>query len=122
MKVRLYSKNIDISAPMSNLITQKLVAPVNRLLSDIDAKMNVPFDIEIGKRSVRDADIQWFCEVNIAVPGEHLPLRVRVSRASFDAAVNGVKDTIEQRVKRFKGKRKAEILRGARKFKSHFRS
>lgn len=122
MKVRLYAKNIDISASMNSLITHKLVRPVKRLLDATDEKIDIPFDIEIGKRSVRDSDIRWFCEVNITLPGKNLPLRVRVSAVSFDAAVNGAKDAIEQRITRFKGKRKAETLRGARKMKNRLRN
>ena len=105
---------------MNALVTKKLIDPVKRLLSRIDEKTDIPFDIEIGKRSVRDADIQWFCEVNITLPGKSLPLRVRESEASFDAAVNSVKNVIERRIGQFKGKQKSKVLRGARKFKSRF--
>ena len=122
MKVRLYSKNIAITKSIDVLITQKLINPVKRLLFELDGKIDVPFDIEIGKSSVKDVTIQWFCEVNISLPGISLPLRVRVSAASFDGAVNGVKDGIEERIKKFKGKKRAQVLRGARRVKNRFRN
>lgn len=99
----------------------KLIDPVGRLLPKVDAKINVPFDIEIRKRTVRDASLQWLCEAQISVPGKRLPLRVTAVGPTLEAAVNSVKDGIEQRIKKFKGKKQARTLRGARKIKERLK-
>ncbi|MBI4114931.1 MAG: HPF/RaiA family ribosome-associated protein [Candidatus Niyogibacteria bacterium] len=121
MKVRLYGKNVDITESMNALITEKLVNPVKRLLPKIDKKMDMQFDIEVRRRTVKDDDVRWLCEINIVVPGRRLPLRVVAQGPSFQGAVDAAKDMAEQRIKKFKGKQKTKTLRGARKFMSRMR-
>jgi len=121
MKVRLYGKNIEITPSMEVLINKKLVFPIKRLLSTIDAKVNAQCDIEIRKRSVRNADVEWLCEVQVAVPDRRLPIRMSAVGASLEAAINEAKDGIERRIKKFKGKRRTRTLRGARRAKEALR-
>ncbi|MDP2676996.1 MAG: HPF/RaiA family ribosome-associated protein [bacterium] len=121
MKVRLYGKNIGITTSMEVLVNKKLVLPIGRLLSNIDVKTNVQCDIEIRKRSVRNADIEWLCEAQVTVPERRLPIRVSAVGASLEAAINEAKDGIERRIKKFKGKRQTRTLRGARRAKEALR-
>ncbi|PIR69919.1 MAG: hypothetical protein COU47_00610 [Candidatus Niyogibacteria bacterium CG10_big_fil_rev_8_21_14_0_10_46_36] len=122
MKIRIYSKNLEITKSIEVLVNTKLAVPIKRLLPKIDKKMNAQCDIEIRKRSVRNASTQWFCEAQVVVPGRRLPLRMSAVAASLEAAVNEAKDGIERRIKSFKGKKESRSRRGARQAKEVLKS
>ena len=108
MRINFKATNIDHTPAIDTLFDEKLVAPVRRLLGDIDAKVDLLFDVEFERTTHhhRHGKI-WRAEAQLNLPRRSSELRAEAMGESLEEAVNIVKSELLREIARYKEERRA---------------
>jgi len=97
IEVNIYGKDIDISEHLEDQVYRK-VSDLDRFLDDIvDARVDLK---STNARSAEEREV-----VQITVQGKGFLLRAEEKASDIVGALNLAVDTIQRRIKRYKGKR-----------------
>lgn len=97
MDVKIFGRNIDIGENLEEQVQRK-VAGLDRFLEDI-----VEARVELSSTNAKSADEREV--VQITVQGKGFILRAEERSSDIVAALNMAVDTLQRRIKRYKGKR-----------------
>lgn len=105
MRVKLKTTNFSLTPALDDLVQKKLVLPVEKLISKIDEKSDIIFDVELAKTSKRHQKGQiWRAEAQLSLPGKKAPLRAEAVAESIQIAVNETKNEILREIKKYRRK------------------
>ena len=105
MRVLIKTTNFSLTPALENLIQEKLVLPVEKLIAKIDEKTNIIFDIELAKTSKRHQKGRiWRAEAQLSLPGRKTPLRAEAVAESLRIAVDENKKEILREIKKYRHK------------------
>lgn len=104
LEVNIFSRNINVSDELREQIERK-VAGLDRYLEDIlDARVDIA---ETNARNLDERDV-----VQITVQGKGFILRAEERASDIGSALNLAVDTLQKRIRRFKGKRNQRWKQG----------
>ena len=104
VEVKIFGRNIDISEDLKDQIQFK-VSGLDKFLEDItEARVDVS---STNARSANEREV-----VQITVQGKGFILRAEERSAEIGAALNLAVDTLQRRIRRFKGKRNQRWKQG----------
>ncbi len=104
IEVKIFSKNTDVSEALEEQVYRK-VAGLDRFLDDIEeARVDLK---STNAKSVEEREV-----VQVTVHGKGFILRAEERSADLIAALNLAVDTIQRRIKRYKGKRNQRWKQG----------
>ena len=105
LEVNIFSRNIEVSKDLNDQIQRK-VSGLDRYLDDI-----VEARVDLSSTNARSADEREV--VQITVQGKGFILRAEERSSDIISAFNEAVDTIQRRIKRYKGKRNQRWKQGA---------
>jgi putative sigma-54 modulation protein len=105
LEVNIFSRNIEVTKDLNDQIQRK-VSGLDRYLEDI-----VEARVDLSSTNARSADEREV--VQITVQGKGFILRAEERSSDIIAALNEAVDTIQRRIKRYKGKRNQRWKQGA---------
>jgi putative sigma-54 modulation protein len=105
LEVNIFSRNIEVTKDLNDQIQRK-VSGLDRYLEDI-----VEARVDLSSTNARSADEREV--VQITVQGKGFILRAEERSSDIVAALNEAVDTIQRRIKRYKGKRNQRWKQGA---------
>jgi len=126
MKIVIKTKNLRLNLSLRQWIEKKLV-PLEKFSSVFQGekyfdsffgkgKPRVEMWVEIEKTTKHHKKGPFYrAEAQMRFPGKSL--RAEAKNEDLRAAITIVKDELQRQIKKYKNKRKAEIERGARRFK-----
>jgi putative sigma-54 modulation protein len=97
IEVKIFGRNIDIGENLEEQVQRK-VSGLDRYLEDI-----VEARVDLSSTNARSADEREV--VQITVQGKGFILRAEERSSDIIAALNAAVDTLQRRIKRYKGKR-----------------
>lgn len=104
LEVNIFSRNISVNDDLREQIERK-VAGLDRYLEDIlDARVDLA---ETNARNLEERDV-----VQITVSGKGFILRAEERSSDIVSALNLAVDTLQKRIRRFKGKRNQRWKQG----------
>ena len=118
MKIRIKTTNIKLTPAIEEYVNNK-IGGIDKMLGGMNREA-IKAKVEIGKTSQhhRKGDI-FRAEVNLTVPGELL--RTEAEEWDLRVAIDQVKNNLERKIKKYRGKQSAKYKRGARKAKKLLR-
>ena len=105
IEVNVFSRNLEVTENLNDQIQRK-VSGLERYLEDI-----VEARVELASTNARNAEEREV--VQITVQGKGFILRAEERSADIVNALNMAVDTLQRRIKRFKGKRSQRWKQGA---------
>jgi len=117
MKKIIKTKDIELSEAMEDYIDKKL-GTLNKFVVDVNEDL-VMAQVELLRttRHHQTGDI-FRAEINLSIDGKLF--RVESEKDDIYAALDDVRDGLEQEIKKYKNKRETIFLRGARSIKKRF--
>jgi putative sigma-54 modulation protein len=112
MEVKIFSRNLEVSQNLEDQVYRK-VGDLDRFLDDI-----VEAKVDLKSTNARNADEREV--VQITVHGKGFLLRAEERAGDIVAALNMAVDTIQRRIKRYKGKRNERWKKGIETDPSQF--
>jgi len=117
MEIIFKSKNFSLTPSIEDYI-QKKISSLEKFLNNFNEQV-IRCEMEVGKTTSRHRSGDIFrAEINLSVGGRMF--RVESERDDLFAAVDEVRDELEQEVKKFKAKKETIFIRGARSIKKKF--
>jgi len=114
MRISLKGTNLELVDSIRVYVEKKIINTVERLLARPPEAVSL--DIEVGKTTKHHKSGKVFrAEVNLSM-GKKL-LRAESLGENLHEAIDLLEEEIEREIKKFKGKRRALALKGARKLK-----
>jgi putative sigma-54 modulation protein len=118
MRKIIKTKDLNLTDAIEDYIEKKL-ASLEKFTSDFNQE-SIITEIEIGRttRHHQAGDI-FRAEINLSINGKLF--RVESERDDLYAAIDEVRDDLEQEIRKFKTKKETVYIRGARSLKKQFR-
>jgi len=114
MRVSLKGTNINLLESTREYVDRKLVRMVDRFLIKDDKP--IALDLEVGKTTKHHRTGPYFrAEANLSI-GKKL-LRAEALGENLNEAVDLLEEELEREIKKFKERKRALMLKGARKLK-----
>ena len=111
-------KNFKLTSALEELVEEKLVGPIRKILATLDQKMDLPLDVELAKLTKHHKHGKiWYCEVNLKAPFASESIRARATEVNIFTAIDEVKYEIEREIKKYKEKFRTNAIKEARKAK-----
>lgn len=121
MRIVLKQKNISITPALRDYIESKVVTPVKKILRRLSQGELPILEIEIARSTMHHRKgLVYYAEANLSL-GKRL-IRVEAENTDMHAAIDALKDELEERLSRFHDKRTTLDRRGARRVKDALRS
>lgn len=118
MRKIIKTKDLNLTDAIEDYIEKKL-ASLEKFTSDFNQE-SIITEIEVGRttRHHQAGDI-FRAEINLSINGKLF--RVESERDDLYAAIDEVRDDLEQEIRKFKTKKETVYIRGARSLKKQFR-
>lgn len=118
MRKIIKTKDLNLTDTIEDYLEKKL-ASLEKFLSDFNQE-SIIAEIEVGRttRHHQAGDI-FRAEINLSINGKLF--RVESERDDLYAAIDEVRDDLEQEIRKFKTKKETIYIRGARSLKKQFR-
>jgi len=118
MRKIIKTKDLNLTDTIEDYLEKKL-ASLEKFLSDFNQE-SIITEIEVGRttRHHQTGDI-FRAEINLSINGKLF--RVESERDDLYAAIDEVRDDLEQEIRKFKTKKETIYIRGARSLKKQFR-
>ena len=118
MRKIIKTKDLNLTDTIEDYLEKKL-ASLEKFLSDFNQE-SIIAEIEVGRttRHHQTGDI-FRAEINLSINGKLF--RVESERDDLYAAIDEVRDDLEQEIRKFKTKKDTIYIRGARSLKKRFR-
>jgi ribosomal subunit interface protein len=112
MKITIKATNFKLTPSIENYVLEK-IGSLEKFVEKLDATGVVECWVEVGKTTKHHQKGPVFrAEANIRLPKEIL--RAESCEKNLRTAIVKIKDELQRKIDNYKGKRSAEIKRGAR--------
>lgn len=117
MEIIFKSKNFFLTPSVEDYV-QKKIKTLEKFLKNFNQE-TIKFEVEVGRTTYhhRSGDI-FRAEINLSLGGRLL--RAESEQDDLFAAIDEVRDDLEQEIKKFKAKKDTIFIRGARSIKKKF--
>ena len=117
MEIIFKSKNFSLTPSIEDY-TSKKIQTLERFLQNFNKEI-IKFEVEVGRTTNhhRNGDV-FRAEINLSLGGKMF--RAESEQDDLFAAIDEVRDSLEQEIKKFKNKRDTVFIRGARSIKKKF--
>ncbi len=111
MKIIIKGKNLELTPEIKNYINQK-IGSLERFKENLDGSTVARVEIGITTFHHQKGNI-FRAEVNLSIPGGLKVLRAETEKEDLFLAINEVRDELQRKIKKYKGKMIAKQRRGA---------
>lgn len=117
MEIIFKGKNFPLTPSIEEYAGKK-IETLGRFLKNFNQEI-IKAEVEVGRTSYhhRSGDV-FRAEINLSVDGRMF--RAESEREDLFAAIDEVRDALEQEIKKFKNKKETIFIRGARSIKKKF--
>ncbi|PIS13315.1 MAG: ribosomal subunit interface protein [Candidatus Tagabacteria bacterium CG09_land_8_20_14_0_10_41_14] len=117
MEIIFKSKNFELTSSIEDYVRKK-IETLGKFLKNFNQEI-IKFEVEVGRTThhYKSGDI-FRAEINLSLGGRLL--RVESEREDLFTAIDETRDDLEQEIKKFKTKKGAIFIRGARSIKKKF--
>src|SRR3989344_2566932 len=117
MEIIFKSKNFSLTPSVENYVRKK-IETLERFLKNFNQEI-IKFEVEVGRTTYhhKNGDI-FLAEINLSIGGKMF--RAESERDDLFTAIDEVRDSLEQEIKKFKTKKETIFIRGARSIKKKF--
>ena len=117
MEIILKSKNFSLTPSVEDYV-QKKIRTLVKFLKNFNQEI-IKFEVEVGRTTYHHKSGEIFrAEINLSVGGKLF--RVESEQDDLFSAIDEVRDSLEQEIKKFKNKKDTIFIRGARSIKKKF--
>lgn len=117
MKIIFKKKDFEITPSIESYVEKK-IKTLEKFLKSFDKGKRI-IEVELGKSTGRQKSGNIFrAEINIKLGGKMF--RAESEQADIYAAIDEMRDDLEQEIKKFKERKETIFIRGARSFKKKF--
>lgn len=122
MRLSFTGRKIRITPSIDNYVRVKLISTLLKLLSGEKLREAAALDVELSKTSAhhRKGAI-WRADATLELPGRKNPIFASAEDGNLRAAIDILADEVKRVLKRYKEKKAALDLRGARRIKKDIR-
>jgi len=117
MEIIFKSKNFELTSSIEDYVRKK-IETLGKFLKNFNQEI-IKFEVEVGRTTHHHKSGDIFrAEINLSLGGRLL--RVESEREDLFTAIDETRDDLEQELKKFKTKKGAIFIRGARSIKKKF--
>jgi len=117
MEIIFKSKNFELTSSIEDYVRKK-IETLGKFLKNFNQEI-IKFEVEVSRTTHHHKSGDIFrAEINLSLGGRLL--RVESEREDLFTAIDETRDDLEQEIKKFKTKKGAIFIRGARSIKKKF--
>ena len=117
MDIIFKSKNFSLTSSVEDYVNKK-IETLGRFLKSFNQEI-IMAEVEVGRTTYHHKSGDIFrAEINLSINGKMF--RAESERDDLFTAIDEVRDSLEQEIKKFKTKKETIFIRGARSIKKKF--